>query len=576
MISIVEIDSKKTRAFGWVQDSGNLDSLCDVVAIFDETSDFHKMLKTQTLPSLVKDEKMRSEMFSQLNTRPVSLTYKILTGRRCKTDCTGIVQAAVKGQKGGWIVDWAADNFLRWAQAFGFISYNYNDDTFSITESGKRLVHSEDKKELLIKAALSYPPAYRILSFLKNPETVLTKYEIGEQFGFVGEEGFIFYPVASVVAALSNAENDEGRKKIKANWESTSDKYARTICQWLIKLGLLEKTRKEVSAFYGNTVYSETFNAFRITPKGEKYLRNSTGNSRHRKMKKNVSYEMFSLMNGKEKDYIRFRRSLILKFLAEHNRVCKYEEISKFLLAYGLEENLATICDDIKGFENLGLEIIFTDDGAKLKDSICDFSIPHYKDLSEKSELTAEKDSVRSQLKNIPHEYLSLMDLAFDGKQDRLFEMKFMELFLRECNFNGDHLGGVSKPDGALFTDFDDGNYGIIIDTKAYSKGYDLPRHQQDEMLRYIQENISRNKAQNPNEWWKIFPDNLTKFYFMFVSGSFKGDIAGKLEKVAAVHGVDGTAMPIVQALLAADKMKGGKMTFAQFAAGIRNTEYEI
>ena len=62
----------------------------------------------------------------------------------------------------------------------------------------------------------------------------------------------------------------------------------------------------------------------------------------------------------------------------------------------------------------------------------------------------------------------------------------------------------------------------------------------------------------------------------MFVSGKFKGDIVGKLEKIAAVHNVSGTAMPIATALLVAEKIKGGKMSMIDFADGIRNTEYEI
>lgn len=196
--------------------------------------------------------------------------------------------------------------------------------------------------------------------------------------------------------------------------------------------------------------------------------------------------------------------------------------------------------------------------------------------MSEKSELSAEKEIVRAQLKNISHEYLSLMDIAFDSQQNRLFEMKCMELFLHECNFSGNHLGGASKPDGALYTDVYEGNYGIIIDTKAYSKGYDLPVSQRDEMLRYIRENLLRDKKQNQNEWWKIFPDNLDTFYFMFVSGSFKGGISEKLKKIAMVHKVDGTAMPIATALLVAEKIKSGEMSMMEFADGIRNTEYEI
>ena len=39
---------------------------------------------------------------------------------------------------------------------------------------------------------------------------------------------------------------------------------------------------------------------------------------------------------------------------------------------------------------------------------------------------------------------------------------------------------------------------------------------QADEMLRYIEENQKRDKALNPNEWWTIFDDAVSKFNFAF------------------------------------------------------------
>lgn len=579
MINIIEINSKKTRAFGWIQDSSNLNSLCNVVAIFDETSIFHNRLKTEIIPRLVKRENGREEMISALNEIPISLNYKILIGThttpRSESPCDGIVQAAVKGQKREYIGDWPADNFVRWAHAFGFISYNYNDDTFSITEFGKELINAENKNEILIKAAMSYPPAYRILSLLKNPEKVLTKFELGENLGFTGEDGFISYPLASIVAAMSSADTPKERNDIRSDWESSSDKYARTICQWLVKLGLLNNEEKIITLTYGNRICSATLGGFRITPIGERWLRNVSGNSRHGRNEKFVSYEMFAT-KGKDREYLRFRRSLILKYLVDNKKKILFDDARKFLEAYGLKEIPETIKDDINGFINLGIEVVIDKDGAELKDLICDFPIPHYKDLTEKSELSFEKETVRSQLKNISHEYLSLMDIAFDSSQNRLFEIKFIELFMHECNFYGTHLGGAAKPDGVLHIGYEYGNYGIIVDTKAYSKGYDLPISQRDEMLRYIRENQLRDKKQNQNEWWKNFPDSINKFYFMFVSGSFKGDVSEKLEKIAMVHKVNGTAMPIVTALLVADKIKSGEMSTQKFAEGICNTEYKI
>ena len=279
---------------------------------------------------------------------------------------------------------------------------------------------------------------------------------------------------------------------------------------------------------------------------------------------------------GSDREYLRLRRSLILKFLADKKKNCTFKSICEFLKYYNLAETTETVKDDVLGFINLGLELSVDENSAELKDTICDFPIPLYKDLTKKSELSTTKDEIRSQLQYISHEYLSLLDLAFDNSQNRLFEMKAMELFLNEYGFNGNHLGGTSKPDGVLFTNTEDSHYGIIVDMKAYSKGYTLPVGQRDEMLRYIRENIERKKELNSNEWWNIFPSEVDKFYFMFVSGSFKGDMQEKLEKIALVHDVKGSAMSILTALFVADKIQGKKMTLQDFEKGICNTEYKV
>lgn len=582
MIDLLNITTKEIRAFGWVQDSSNIDSLCDVVALFDSESDFHKKLVDEIIPCIVLENDGQKEMLDALNSNPVALKYKMLTGTsftpRSISRCNGIVQAAVKGQKRPFIVDWAADNFVRWAHAIGFIKYNYSDDTFSITQKGLELTRTETTKRetLLINAILSYPPAFRILSLLSNPDNPLTKFELGEKLGFTGEEGFICYPVRSIVAALAETSDKTERSKIRSDWESSSDKYARTIAQWLGHLGLVKTCKKNVSVEYGHELFSETLSAFCITPKGERVLRNINGNSKHSKVKKIVSYEMFAT-KGNDREYLRLRRSLILKVLIENKTKVTFAQIQESLKANSIEESIETIKDDISGFLNLGLNIKIQLDSAELEDTIADFSIPVYKNLTIKSELSREKDEIRKQLKTLSHDYLSLMDLAFDSSQNRLFEMRAMDLFLNECGFYGRHLGGPNKPDGILYTDeAHDENYGIIVDMKAYSDGYNLPIGQQDEMKRYISNNQKRDEKINPTKWWAEFPDYLKKYYFMFVSGNFKGEISIKLNKIYLETKVSGMAMPIVTALLIADKIKSKEITLQDFEKGICNTEYRL
>lgn len=414
------------------------------------------------------------------------------------------------------------------------------------------------------------------MSLLSNPDNPLTKFELGEKLGFTGEEGFICYPVRSIVAALAETSDKTERSKIRSDWESSSDKYARTIAQWLGHLGLVKTCKKNVSVEYGHELFSETLSAFCITPKGERVLRNINGNSKHSKVKKIVSYEMFAT-KGNDREYLRLRRSLILKVLIENKTKVTFAQIQESLKANSIEESIETIKDDISGFLNLGLNIKIQLDSAELEDTIADFSIPVYKNLTIKSELSREKDEIRKQLKTLSHDYLSLMDLAFDSSQNRLFEMRAMDLFLNECGFYGRHLGGANKPDGILYTDeAHDENYGIIVDMKAYSDGYNLPIGQQDEMKRYISNNQKRDEKINPTKWWSEFPDYLKKYYFMFVSGNFKGEISIKLNKIYLETKVSGTAMPIVTALLIADKIKSKEITLQDFEKGICNTEYRL
>lgn len=580
MIDILNVPTKDTRAFGWVQDSSNIDSLCDVVAVFDFESDFHKKLVNEIIPSIVLENDGRQEMIDSLTSKPLNLKYRLLIGTsftpRSDSRCNGIIQAAVKGQKRPFIVDWAADNFVRWAQAVGFIKYNYSDDTFSITQKGLELSKSSGsaKENLLINAILSYPPAFRILTLLSNPDNPLTKFELGEKLGFTGEEGFICYPVRSIVAALAETSDKDERSKIRSDWESSSDKYARTIAQWLGHLGLVKPCKKEVTVEYGHELFSESLGAFCITPKGERVLRNISGNSKHSKVKKIISYEMFAT-KGRDREYLRLRRSLILKSIVEGKNKATFVKLQEVLKASDLNESFETIKDDVLGFINLGLNIEIDKDSVKLNDTIDDFSIPLYRDLTVKSELSKEKDEVRKQLKTLSHDYLSLMDLAFDSSQNRLFEMRTMDLFLNECGLYGRHLGGANKPDGVLYTDeAHNENYGIIVDMKAYSGGYNLPIGQQDEMKRYISNNQKRDEKINPTKWWSEFPGYLKKYYFLFVSGSFKGDIADKLNKIYLETSNAGTAMPIVTALLVADRIKSKEMTLQDFEKNICNTEY--
>jgi hypothetical protein len=228
---------------------------------------------------------------------------------------------------------------------------------------------------------------------------------------------------------------------------------------------------------------------------------------------------------------------------------------------YKLTVSEETIKDDIVGFVNIGLNIEISDRGFIFKDTIKDFIIPELTiDEVTTSDIFNYKEDCRTRLTHIPHSYLSLIDLAFDSQQNRLFEMQTIQLFVDECGFSGRHLGGGRKPDGVIYRTEE--QHGIIIDTKAYSGGYSLPINQADEMTRYVRENIGRSTEINPNAWWNNFPESIKYFNFAFISSLFKGNFVHQLNRIALDTNVNGAALNVINMLLLAEKIKSNSISY--------------
>ena len=579
MIELRKMNNRNFRTFGWVQDPSDFDSLYSVVSIFDNTSIMYKKLINGRIDKLVEERDGKSHFLKVLKEQPLKIQYSDLVGTsftpRASARCNGIVQATVQGQVRDFISDWPADNFIRWAQCLGFIKYNYFDDTFEITEQGVKWTRSkeiEERKEILEEAILSYPPATRILKLLSNGN-IMTKFELGKKIGFIGEDGFTSIPQDILIMTLATTEDIKEKNKLRTDTEGSSDKYARMIAKWLTKLKLLKQVSKEVVVNVSGEEYKERIGqSYIITAKGLKALNKINGKSKFNKIAKNVSWEMMAT-KGSDRNYIRTRRSLVLKILAEGKNGLTLEEIREKLEFNAISESYTVIKDDIEGLINIGLNIECQNDKYYFNEKINDFVIPIINE-NEKSEFTIEKDALRERLDVLSHEYLSLMDLAYDSKQNRLFEMKTIELLTNECNYKGLHLGGARKPDGIIYTNIETENYGVIIDTKAYSNGYNLPISQVDEMIRYVEENNKREKERNSNEWWNNFDVNIKRFYFSFISGKFIGNIEEKLQRITIFTDVYGNAMTITRLLYIANEIKAKRMSNIEVASYFNNKVY--
>lgn len=556
------------RSFGWVQDPGKFENLKHIVGTFYFGSAIHQNLISTIIPNLIEERDGRNRFINVLSNQPLKLQYKDLVGTsfypRASARCNGILQAVLPGQKRAFQGDWPADNFLRWAHALGLIGYDYSSDSFEITELGKRYVESADnsdeEKEILSQALLSYPPVMRILNLLSDGSH-LTKFELGKQLGFVGEDGFTTLPQNILLDSLSQTTDAKEKNKMKTDWDGSADKYARMICSWL---STLDWVVKEPKNFIINDKPETIGQAYKITNKGLEARRRGLGVNIANRITKNVYWELFA-PKCTDRVYIRTRRSYILKILERSNAIISTINIQTTLRRqYGLDVGIETIKDDIRGFINIGLNIDMSERGYRFKDSIVDFIVPELTVQETRiSDLLQYKENCREQLHNVSHDYLSLIDMAFDSAQNRLFEMKTIDLFVNECGFSGRHLGGGRKPDGIIYRIEE--QHGVIIDTKAYSNGYNLPISQADEMSRYIRENQTRDIEINSNHWWDNFPETISVFNFAFISSLFKGNISGTLQRIALDTGVCGVAISVINLLLIAEKLKSHNLTYSDF-----------
>lgn len=582
MIEIKDMEKRNFRTFGWVQDSGQIESLYKVVSVFNKASVTYKELVDSKISELIEIRDGRNRLLDALKANPLKIKYIDLVGKSFKprpiARCNGIIQATVNGQRRPFIGNWPADNFLRWAQCLGFIKYNYYDDTFEITETGLEFSNSQEGKqrdEILENALLSYPPVVRILNLLEDG-SIKTKFEIGKNLGFVGEDGFTSLPQDILVMSLSNIDDVKEKNKLKTDTEGSADKYARMISKWLTKMGLLKQVPKVITVQIGTDTYTANIGqAYVITAKGIKALNKARGKSRYKRIAKNISWEMLAT-KGVDRDYIRTRRAYIIKILAENKNGLTLEEIRSILeLQYMTPELFTVVKDDIEGLNNIGLNINLVNNKYFFDDEINDFIIPRVKDEdNEKSEITIKKDELREGLDKLSHEYLSIIDFSYDSKQNRLFEMKVVELLVKECKYKGLHLGGSRKPDGIIYTSNLEENYGLIIDTKAYSKGYDLPISQVDEMTRYVIENNERDETRNPNKWWNNFSSNIDEFYFTFISGEFRGNIDEKLNRISIVTNRKGVAITIISLLKLVNEIKAQRMDLNSVKNIFKNKVY--
>ena len=543
MIRKVEfLKDYRLRSTGWVQDASDFDNLYRFVSVFSHNSKYR--LEVISKIDKIVEEPLKTKFKNLLKEKSIALSYGDIVGtapsgsRKENTICNGIGQAALKGQKREFQGDWPTDNFLRWAEVLQFIYFEPSIGKYIITSDGDKFVNCEEfeqQKELLIKKLMMYPPALRILTLINDKPQ--NKFTLGEKLGFIGESGFTYITEDLFLKKYFSA-NIEEKKKIKSDFEGSSDKYARQICSWLNKLNLIKPH------IFNYTFQSETLSlkGYKITVDGENFLRKAKNVSKH------VLFGMLSMEKNNKENHCK-RRALILDSILRKNR--NIAEIYTYLANNNIETSREEIFDDILSLKNIGLNIIEENNKFNMKEKIVGLSIPNRVSLVIEDEIEKKKKELRIKLKHINHDLLNLLDYAYSKSTSRFFEVYVAKVYKEICE-KVYLLGGPSKPD--VVVNFDD--FLIIIDAKAYKEGFDMPIQERDKMVRYIEEYKKKIGL-----WVKDIIDERynSDFYYQFVSSSFY-NTESKMEDIRTRTNISGSLINAENLLCLVDKFIAEKI----------------
>ena len=81
-------------------------------------------------------------------------------------------------------------------------------------------------------------------------------------------------------------------------------------------------------------------------------------------------------------------------------------------------------------------------------------------------------------------------------------------------------------------------------------------------MIRYIEENQTRDKKINSNKWWESFDKKVKEFNYLFVSSFFKGNFKNNLKHIANRTGVNGGVINVENLLYFAEELKAGRLSY--------------
>lgn len=583
MISITEYERFNKRSYGLGQDaSTDLLKIARVPALFVRDSAINSDLRNGRMLRVTNDAAVTQKLLALIDRDEISLAPNDLIGSRTPRYADSLVQAVFDGQGQRFaIVNWAAENYVSLAVTFGLLDLDRTTDLYFITELGRQAVSLLDNEDLdsltnfMQERLLEYPYAAWFMRFAKKKldegQGSFSKFDAGAEFGFLDARGFGSLPVRTFEMALARATlagDFDKVKTIRSNYESTGDKYMRWIAGVLTNYGYLKKIQnvKKTVQYYGESVEIGVGLGYEITDEGLTVLRQFNGGSRYRRSIKRVRWEFFG---PKVDSTVKTRRALLLKYLQEApTGLTTAILLEKIQADYpDLLVNPEMLDDDIAGFNNIGIEIVYNVASQKyeLKDKVYDFDIPVLiGDTFSPDAAQVAKEKLRPLLQNVSHSYLYAIDLAFKDKTTAK-ENAELEIISTQAfdyfNYETKHLGGQRRPDGIATSSEEN----WVIDTKAYHNGFSLTVNHTDAMVRYMRQADGQIQSDDANElWWRDLTPNVPARY-IYISSKFIGNYEAQNRSLMNVTGHEGSVAPVAKLLLLAELKLRDKLTKEQF-----------
>ena len=152
-----------------------------------------------------------------------------------------------------------------------------------------------------------------------------------------------------------------------------------------------------------------------LTADGFEERKKAAGKSSHRKISKHVPASMLC-PNAPGRATLRRRRARIIKAILQRGR--SLAEIEGILAEDKFTQPSSAVEADLAGLENIGLSIEKNDGVFRCRDKIHGLEIPHpAAQAPEDEKIRVMMENCGSQLREIPRDFLALIEMAFDRRR---------------------------------------------------------------------------------------------------------------------------------------------------------------